>query len=151
MGRAMVQRDATRIAYAPRSPSRLSIAVGGAPRKRLRPLVNTRSSIRDTPVHLRIRTTLLFAGLCRATHSSAQDKAATAVTYASPKAVFEAAKKAQNKGDYKSFMRLYDPRSRDILTGKLVATSAIFKVYMGSEAGAPYAGNRVDPDNGATR
>ena len=90
---------------------------------------------------------LLFAGLV--TFASAQDKAE--VVYASPKAVFEAALEAEKKGDYKTFMSLYDPKSRNLTTGRLVATSARFKLFMASKEGAKFEAKAPELDKLLTK
>jgi hypothetical protein len=86
---------------------------------------------------LTLPAVLLFAAV--ATHAPAQDKAGPEVIYASPKAVFDAAMKAEKKGDYKTFMGVYDPKSRRLVTGQLVAMSAMFKLYIASKEGAKFA------------
>ena len=97
-------------------------------------------------MHLRI-IALLFAGICLV--ANAQDKAE--VTYATPMAVFEAAMKAEKKGDYKTFMSLYDPKSRNITTGKLVATGAMFKHYIASKEGAKFKDKAPELDKLLTK
>ena len=72
-------------------------------------------------------------------------------TYASPKAVFDAAMKAERAGDYKTFMSLYDAKSRNLVTGELVATSAKFKLHIASKAGAKFADKAPELDKLLTK
>ena len=80
------------------------------------------------------RAIALLVGICLVASAPAQSKA----DHATPQAVFDAAIRAEKKGDYKTFVSLYDPKSRNIVTGRLVATSAMFKLYIASKEGAKY-------------
>ena len=80
------------------------------------------------------RAIALLVGICLVASAPAQGKA----DRATPQAVFDAAIRAEKKGDYKTFVSLYDPKSRLLVTGRLVATSAMFKLYIASKEGAKY-------------
>ena len=98
------------------------------------------------PAHKMIGFALLLAGSVVLTPTARAE-----VTYASPKAVFDAAMKAEKKSDYKTFMSLYDPRSRNITTGKLVAAGAMFKLYIASKAGAKFEAKAPELDKLLTK
>jgi hypothetical protein len=80
------------------------------------------------------RAIALLVGICLVASAPAQGKA----DHATPQAVFDAAIRAEKKGDYKTFVSLYDPKSRLLVTGRLVATSAMFKLFIASKEGAKY-------------
>ena len=92
---------------------------------------------------------LTLTAVLLVTHASAQDRAE--VIYASPKAVFDAAVKAEKKGDYKTFMSLYDTRSKNLTTGKLVASGAMFKHYIHSKEGAKFKAKAPELDKLLTK
>jgi len=95
-------------------------------------------------MQLRTRTAIFFTALVVTASAAAQDRAE--VVYDSPKAVFDAAMKAEKKGAYKTFMGLYDPKSRNLVTGQLVATGAMFKLYIASKEGSKFKDKAPDLD-----